>query len=340
MHLRVALLGFTDTERHALGAHFRLSANRIPSYVQVHMLTDADYLVADADHSPSVQLVVATERLAETVFVGAQAPGSAACLPRPIDALRVMRELDALVVRGFSAAGSGEGRGTTFIEVPGRPPADPVVPDIELLAEPGPIGSTAPLSAALPVISAVTGHELMSDLFAPSPPVLDEVLDKALDESLLSAPPAPRRKRPTPAAPPPRPTPRALLVDDSALALRFLHTRLLPWGLEVDEADGSARAIEMLAQRPYDLVFLDVELGEASALDGLALCQHIKQSAAIVNAAVVLVSAHHSELDRVRGALAGCDAYLGKPLDEVELARVLVRQGLKKAAPVSAPNGQ
>jgi hypothetical protein len=27
--------------------------------------------------------------------------------------------------------------------------------------------------------------------------------------------------------------------------------------------------------------------------------------------------------------LAGCDAYLGKPLDEVDLQRLLLRQGLK-----------
>ena len=48
-----------------------------------------------------------------------------------------------------------------------------------------------------------------------------------------------------------------------------------------------------------------------------------------MHAAVIMVSVHHSELDRVRGALAGCDAYLRKPLDEVELQRLMLRQGLK-----------
>jgi CheY-like chemotaxis protein len=133
----------------------------------------------------------------------------------------------------------------------------------------------------------------------------------------------------SPTAAPLPAAPRALLVDDSEIALRFLETRLKPWGLQIDRAAGSQRALELLAKRHYDYVFLDVELGADSELDGLALCRHIKQTPATLNALVIVVSAHHSELDRVRGALAGCDAYLGKPLDAVELSRLLQRQGLK-----------
>jgi CheY-like chemotaxis protein len=123
-------------------------------------------------------------------------------------------------------------------------------------------------------------------------------------------------------------------VDDSEIALRFLQTRLEPWGLQIDRASGSDRALQLLAERSYDFVFLDMELGEGSDLDGLTLCQHIKrhhgsgEGAALVTS-VIMVSAHHSELDRVRGTLAGCDAFLGKPLQEAELRRLLLRQGLE-----------
>ena len=47
-----------------------------------------------------------------------------------------------------------------------------------------------------------------------------------------------------------------------------------------------------------------------------------------MHAAIVMVSVHNGEMDRVRGALAGCDAYLAKPLDPAELERLLLRQGL------------
>jgi CheY-like chemotaxis protein len=124
---------------------------------------------------------------------------------------------------------------------------------------------------------------------------------------------------------------RALLVDDSEIALRFLETRLHRHGVQTERAVSSGKAIELLSQQAFDLVFLDVELGNGSDFDGLALCQHIKRfrhhAGSAVAPTVVLVSAHHSELDRARGALAGCDAYLGKPLDEEVLNRLLRQQG-------------
>jgi DNA-binding response OmpR family regulator len=47
---------------------------------------------------------------------------------------------------------------------------------------------------------------------------------------------------------------------------------------------------------------------------------------------VVLVSAHGEAVDRVRGTLAGCDAYLTKPLDEDELQRTLRKLGVGSVA--------
>ncbi|MBC7940080.1 MAG: response regulator, partial [Chitinophagaceae bacterium] len=95
--LRVALLGFSAFERSAIGSYFRLAARRTPSYELVATPDDSDFIVADADHAASVQLVVALERLDDTVFIGQQAPaGATAWMGRPIDTLHVMRELDAL----------------------------------------------------------------------------------------------------------------------------------------------------------------------------------------------------------------------------------------------------
>jgi CheY-like chemotaxis protein len=128
------------------------------------------------------------------------------------------------------------------------------------------------------------------------------------------------------------------VVDDSDIARRFLSTRLLPWGVRTDAATTSAEAVERLAQASYVLIFLDVELGPDSELDGLALCRHIKRSALAIDATVVMVSAHHAEVDRARGALAGCDVYLAKPVKDAELATLLRRQGLlPPEAPVARP---
>lgn len=317
MPYRVAFVGFSDFERKALASYFRLGVNRSPSYELVATLTDAEFLVADADHAPSVQLVMATERAAETVFIGAQAPvGATAWMMRPIDALHVMRELDVMVVlAGGTSALEERSRRHTVIQPVRRERSDALPPPEE------------PAAPARPPPAADTPGTVEKAAAHLEPPLLISVLPTEL----------PRARPPAPAQPPlPLPPPRSLLVDDSSLALRFLASRLGRWRMDIDSATSSGQALELLDRHSYDFVFLDVELGDDSELDGLALCQHIKQSASSLHTTVIMVSAHHAQMDRVRGTLAGCDAYLAKPLDEVELQRLLMRQGLKMPRDESA----
>ena len=252
--LRVALHGFSDFERRALGSFFRLAARPALALEQVRELADAAVIVADADHRDTVEQLVALQRVADTVFIGGRCPaGAAACLSRPIDALHVLREIELLVQRR---------------------------------------------AALLP-------------------------------------------PQPSPKAAAPRHAARlsALLVDDSPIALRFLQVRLQGLGVDSDLSNGSGRALELLAQRSYGFVFIDVELGEGSALDGLALCQHIKRAHRHVEGrspVLVMVSAHDSEVDRARGTFAGCDHYLPKPAADKAL-RQLLSQYRPRPAPRAAP---
>jgi two-component system, cell cycle response regulator len=152
-----------------------------------------------------------------------------------------------------------------------------------------------------------------------------------------ASPPSPAALAPTA---PPTPTPasaspallRALLVDDSEIAQRFLASRLLRFPFLTERANNSQQALERLARQTFDVVFLDVELGEASHHDGLTLCQLIKRTPTGGGTPiphVVLVSAHHSELDRVRGSMVGCDAYVAKPLSDAELQAAVLKLGIK-----------
>jgi two-component system cell cycle response regulator len=123
--------------------------------------------------------------------------------------------------------------------------------------------------------------------------------------------------------------PLALIVDDSEIARRFLQRQLEGLGLRTETASTSTRALQLMSQQRVDAVFLDVELGPGSDMDGLALCQHLKRShrppGTGLPPKVIIVSAHASTTDRVRGTLAGCDAYLPKPLDD-EALRARLRQ--------------
>ncbi|HET7863224.1 MAG TPA: response regulator [Burkholderiaceae bacterium] len=123
-----------------------------------------------------------------------------------------------------------------------------------------------------------------------------------------------------------RPTKDVLVVDDSRIALKFLQMRLQGLGYRVHTARDAAQAMERLAAQAFSLVFLDVGLGPEGSMDGLAVCQHIKQRAEHpggIAPRVLMVTGRSSSMDRVRGDLAGCDAYLTKPLMEDEFLLAL-----------------
>lgn len=128
---------------------------------------------------------------------------------------------------------------------------------------------------------------------------------------------------------PPSPT-RALLVDDSEIALHFLRRQLERFGLQTDFARHSDRALDLLTHHRYGFVFLDLDLGEESRVDGLTLCHQIRTGLLHpggVAPLVVIVSAFHDPVYQVRSTLAGAAACLGKPLDLAALDRLMQRQG-------------
>ncbi len=289
----VCLLGFSDFERQALSAHFRLARHRTPAYELVEQPERARFVVVDADARSAVERVAGIGRTAHAVFIGSHAPDAAlARLPRPIDALQVLRELDSALLMSLPAV------------------------------MPAPVASGHDDQAARPrARAAASGARTEpASLYAPSQ--LSELADLFPD----------RLEAAREARADPHSGFDALMVDDSDIALRFLEQRLAALGVRARGVHDSDAALEQLARHPYALVFVDVDLGEGSALDGLALCQRIKRRPGAAPI-VAMVSAHTGATDRVRGSLAGCDAYLGKPLVTDELAGVVAR--LRRRAPQS-----
>ncbi|MEO5698065.1 MAG: hypothetical protein ABIQ60_13140, partial [Burkholderiaceae bacterium] len=61
-------------------------------------------------------------------------------------------------------------------------------------------------------------------------------------------------------------------------------------------------------------------------VDGLLLCRAVKRKADHAGGkapAVVMVTGMASSSDRIRGMLAGCDAYLAKPVVDAQLIAAL-----------------
>jgi len=299
----VAILGFSAFDRKALGAFFKLTEPGRPRYEWVLSVEDADLVIADADETGALELLRKLDRVGDALFIGAQAPPEAtAWLMRPIDRAQVLRELDSL------QGGRDHPR-----------------------SAPMPLPLPAHLSRTLRTIGSA---------HLPEPPARrasDEPFDPQLATPVRAAVEAYRqRRREAPAAP--QIVPRVLLVDDSEVALHFLRRQLEGYGLQIDLARDSDRALDLLTHHAYGIVFVDVDLGEHSRADGLTLCHQIRHRLLHPGGKppmVVMVSAFHDPVDQVRGTLAGAAAYLGKPLDLNKLDRLLQREGLVRQMPAA-----
>ncbi len=329
--IAVALLGFSNFERNALASYFKLAAQRSPLYVHVLDIDEARFVVADADQPGVPDLLETLGRTGDSVFVGVHGPAAgAAWMMRPIDPAQILRELDHLLMARDNPASA----------------------PLPLHTRPGALARAA-LAAGASLLDRVLPSRRADDESAKTPTIVAAAMTpQALDRPPMPAPQPPERAAPRPtdrkaeaqarrekrerrerreAALRPVTVRRALLVDDSEVALAFLERQLHRHDIVADWAMNSSKAIELLSQRPYGMVFLDIDLGESSELDGLALCQHIKRRHVHPNGRaplVVLVSAFSEAVDRVRGSLAGADAHLGKPLDGGTLDRLLTSNGL------------
>ena len=221
--------------------------------------------------------------------------GRGPCLVRPLIASRVLAALDALVAAP-AADGAGEDAGSAAAD-------------------------------AAPVVEFSITEEEASELAI----VHDESLSNPANESpAASADPAPvATVHPLPGTAE-VPRPRALVVDDSASVRKQLELELDLFEVEVDYAAGGEEARGHLAARRYDVAFLDVVMPDA---DGFDLCKAIKAESPATR--VIMLTGKATQADKIKGTLAGCDAYLVKPVGR-EMFQSTVRRFLQLRQACSA----
>lgn len=173
-----------------------------------------------------------------------------------------------------------------------------------------PEGALMHLERPIDPLHVARALEALLQAHGPTPPV------DAVAPAATPAPSAPPEADPAFAG---VDMPEVLVVDDSGIARRFLAVQLERLGCRVTEASSAEEALALHAAHRHPIVFSDVAM---EGTDGLLLCRRLKETAG-ATPVVVLVSAHCSASDRVRGSLAGCDAYLAKPLLANELRTVL-----------------
>ncbi len=119
---------------------------------------------------------------------------------------------------------------------------------------------------------------------------------------------------------------RALVVDDSPTIRTQLTATLQRCGLDVLSAEDGESALARAQSAVLDLVFLDVVM---PGMNGYELCRAIRALPTGRHLPVVMLTSRSSPFDRARGALAGCDTYLVKPVTLKDFYAV-VDKSLKK----------
>jgi CheY-like chemotaxis protein len=122
---------------------------------------------------------------------------------------------------------------------------------------------------------------------------------------------------------------RALVVDDSPTVRRQLSLALTQMGIDCEAVGSAEEALDTLATRRYELIFVDIVMPE---MDGYRLTREIKRDRALRATPVVILTTRSSPFDLARGALAGCSSYLVKPVT-LQSLRATVARHLRKSLP-------
>ncbi len=110
--------------------------------------------------------------------------------------------------------------------------------------------------------------------------------------------------------------PLKLLVADDEAHIRMLLEQTFEdiedEGVELLFAENGRDALALIQSERPQLVFLDVMM---PFLNGMDVCDKVKNELGMSDVYVVLLTAKGQEIDKQKGAAAGADQYLTKPFD-------------------------
>ena len=116
---------------------------------------------------------------------------------------------------------------------------------------------------------------------------------------------------------------KVLLVDDNLLNLKVAEKLLKKYNLEVTSVNSGLECLNITKNNKYDLVLLDHMMPE---MDGIHTLYNLKKRASGFDTPVVVLTANAIEGSKDMYLKEGFVDYLSKPIDQVELDRILREQ--------------
>ena len=109
---------------------------------------------------------------------------------------------------------------------------------------------------------------------------------------------------------------RLLIADDNQQNRELLEAYLIEEGYEIVMATNGQETLDLVADQQPDLILLDIMMPR---LSGYEVCQQLKDAAATTDIPILMVTALNEMGDIERAVAAGCDDFLTKPVNRLEL---------------------
>ena len=113
---------------------------------------------------------------------------------------------------------------------------------------------------------------------------------------------------------------KILIVDDDPAHLQMLRTVLKSMGHEVESATDGENAIQMVKEKPFDLILMDVRMAHIGGIEALRQIKELNPAIPII-----IMTAYSSVDTAVEAMKLGAYDYLTKPLNFEELELILER---------------
>jgi len=114
--------------------------------------------------------------------------------------------------------------------------------------------------------------------------------------------------------------PRILIIEDNQANMKLARLLLHKVGHTTLSASDAETGLAIASSELPDLILMDIQL---PGMDGLAATALLKQDPATAAIPVIALTALAMKEDQERCRIAGCDAYIAKPLRYQDLYRVI-----------------
>lgn len=105
---------------------------------------------------------------------------------------------------------------------------------------------------------------------------------------------------------------RVLYIEDDPNNRMLVRRILLASDIDVEEAPDAPTGIDMALANPPDLILMDISM---PGMDGLTATERIRDLPQISHIPIIALTANVMQGDKEKSLNAGCDGYIGKPID-------------------------